>query len=65
MFAHRGSRNLGVISAPFRLGTLLCKQIPQAKVRKCNPIPDRLSIQMETLPSGDGLPAPSQAGPRP
>lgn len=41
MFAHRGSRNLGMIFAPFRLSTLLCKQILRAKVRKCNPIPDR------------------------
>lgn len=44
MFPHRGSRNLGVISASFRLGTLICKKIPLAKVRKRNPIPDRLCL---------------------
>lgn len=44
MFPHRGSRNLGVISVPFRFGTLICKKIPLAKVRKRNPVPDRACL---------------------
>lgn len=52
MFLHRGSRNLGVISAAFRLGTLICKKIPLAKVRKCNPVPDRPCLRRGPCPGG-------------